>query len=61
MGSNPAPGNNLHIISAPLILSTLVGKVDSALQALRASRKADMKVSDLEEELAYSSLICALP
>ena len=42
-------------------LSTLIGKVDSALQALRASRKADMKVSDLEEELAYSSLIRALP
>ena len=42
-------------------LSTLIGKVDSALQALHVSQKADMKVSNLEEELAYSSLIRALP
>ena len=42
-------------------LSTLIGKVDSALQALRASCKKDMKIEDLEEELAYSSLIRALP
>ena len=38
-----------------------IGKVDSALHALRASRKKDMKIDDLEEELAYSSLIRALP
>ena len=42
-------------------LSTLIGKVDSALLALRASNSASLTLESFQEELAYSSLIRALP
>lgn len=42
-------------------LSALIGRVDTSLQALRASKPADFSLTKLEEELAYSSLIRALP
>lgn len=42
-------------------LSTLIGRVDTALQNLCASHKKDMTIADLEDELAYSALIRALP
>lgn len=42
-------------------LSALIGRVDASLQALRASKPANFTLTKLEEELAYSSLIRALP
>ena len=42
-------------------LSTLIGKVDSALLALRASNSASLTLESFQEELAYSALIRALP
>ena len=42
-------------------LSTLIGKVDNALLALKASNTTSLTLEKFQEELAYSSLIRALP
>ena len=42
-------------------LSTLIGRVDTSLQAFRGSHPADFTLAKLEEELAAMALLRALP
>ena len=42
-------------------LSALIGRVDASLQKLRSSHDAQKTLKDFESELAYMTLIRALP
>ena len=42
-------------------ISVLIGRMDNALQRLRSSHKAELTLEAFEEELAYSTLLSALP